>query len=118
MFIVIYLFTFIHFGASVKMHPKINRKKLYLKEEYSEACELCKNCFNGVSSMLEDGFSDDEIKASLLSVCNIYPEKYSEICNELGTTYFPILLHLAHELSSESKNCIKLGYCSDLENRI
>lgn len=112
------LFAFFNFGDSRKRFFKPKLKSLSTQNDDSTVCNLCTNLMTGITGMINDGIDEDQIQTKMLSACLLYPGEYSTICQTIGTTYFPIFIHLAREKVSEEKACIKMGYCSDLESKM
>ena len=113
----LFLFALFNFGSSSKRFFKPRHKSVSLKNDDSVVCNMCINFMTGISGMINDGFPEDQIQIKMLSACLNYPNDYSKICETIATTYFPIFIHLATEKVGEEKACIKMGYCSDLENK-
>ena len=113
---------FIFFSFAFSLTSKHNLIKKRIKnnsvQKVTLACSLCTNSFNGISGMIQDGFSEDDIIVQLISHCSIYDSAVlQKACNEIGSTYVPLFMTIIQNDPNPDFDelCLKLGFCNLLE---
>ena len=91
---MIIFFLLFNFGKCLKLNPSFRYKSIQIKDDFTTACDLCKNSVTVIKHLSDLGCTMDEIQVSILAACSLYSGKSREVCDSIASTYFPIFYFL------------------------